>query len=117
MRDRWDYEAIVIDVTKQNTARGRYDRPTRWRFPLQRSTFSGQHPSGHVTPSQISFLHIDLNSAEPERLALEHLFPCVSPGGVMELDDYGWVLHAKQKSSADRFMNEHGHTVLELPTG
>ena len=70
-----------------------------------------------VSPSQISFLHIDLNSAEPERLALDHLFPRVSPGGVIVFDDYGWSLHRKQKVSADRFMNHRGHSILELPTG
>src|SRR5207245_902280 len=70
-----------------------------------------------IAPDKISFLHIDMNSPAPEVGALELLFERVSPGGVVILDDYGWFLHTKQKDADDRFMSDHGHEILELPTG
>lgn len=62
-------------------------------------------------------MHIDMNSAAPEIGALELLFDRVAPGGIVIFDDYGWLLHAKQKEAEDRFMAERGHKILELPTG
>jgi len=70
-----------------------------------------------VCPTEISFLHIDLNSAEAEMGVLELLFDKVSPGGMVILDDYGWLAHEKQKTSQDEFFSRHNHSVLELPTG
>lgn len=70
-----------------------------------------------TSPDQIAFMHIDMNSAAPEIGALELLFDRVAPGGIVIFDDYGWLLHAKQKEAEDRFMAERGHKILELPTG
>ena len=70
-----------------------------------------------VVPDRIAFLHIDMNNAEAERGALEVLFDRVSPGGMIVLDDYGWLLYRAQKDSADDFMRSRGLHVLELPTG
>jgi O-methyltransferase len=70
-----------------------------------------------TAPSKIAFLHLDLNSPEPERAALELLFDRISPGGVIVFDDYGWSIFRKQKDSADLFAASRGHSVLELPTG
>lgn len=44
-----------------------------------------------VAPEKIAFLHLDLNNAEAEIGALEVLFDRIVPGGVMLLDDYGWL--------------------------
>ncbi len=70
-----------------------------------------------ISPDEISFMHIDMNSATPELGALELLFERVSPGGLVIFDDYGWFLHKKQKEAEDRFMAERGQEILELPTG
>jgi O-methyltransferase len=68
-------------------------------------------------PNQIAMMHIDLNSPGAERGALEVLFDRVSRGGIIVFDDYGWILHRKQKEVVDEFMNNRGYYVLELPTG
>jgi O-methyltransferase len=68
-------------------------------------------------PSSVAFLHLDMNSPSAERAALEVLFERMSQGAIIVFDDYGWVLHRKQKEAADEFMNEHGYSILELPTG
>jgi O-methyltransferase len=43
-----------------------------------------------AVPEKIAFLHIDMNSAQAEMCALEHLFDKVTPGGVIVFDDFGW---------------------------
>jgi len=70
-----------------------------------------------AAPEKIAFLHIDMNSEKAEMLALEHLFDKVTPGGVIVLDDFGWMVNRNQMSAELAFMNERGHHVLELPTG
>lgn len=68
-------------------------------------------------PEAISFLHIDLNSAQAEIESLEILFPRIINGGVIVLDDYGWLVFDKQKTFHDNFFHARGVKVLELPTG
>jgi O-methyltransferase len=70
-----------------------------------------------AAPDQIAFMHIDMNSAAPEIGALELLFERIGVGGMMIFDDYGWILHKKQKDDEDCFMAERGQEILELPTG
>jgi hypothetical protein len=70
-----------------------------------------------VCPAEISFMHIDLNSADAEIGVLEVLFDRVSPGGIIVLDDYGWLAYEKQKIVEDEFFGRRNHSVLELPTG
>jgi O-methyltransferase len=68
-------------------------------------------------PAAVSFLHLDMNSPAAEFAALEILFDRMPPGGIVVLDDYGWILHSKQREAADRFVQARSHHVLELPTG
>jgi len=69
------------------------------------------------SPAKIGFLHIDLNSPRAEVAVLEKLFDRVIPGGVIVFDDYGWKLFESQKEAEDRFMQERGYKIFELPTG
>jgi O-methyltransferase len=69
------------------------------------------------TPSEISFMHIDMNNASPEIAALEELWERVVPGAFVVLDDYGWQNYADQKAQEDIFFEKRGYHVLELPTG
>ena len=68
-------------------------------------------------PESISFLHVDLNSAQAEEESLDILFPRIIDGGVIVLDDYGWKVFDKQKTFHDNFFNARGVKVMELPTG
>jgi O-methyltransferase len=70
-----------------------------------------------IAPETISFLHIDLNNAPAEIGALERLFDRISPGGILVLDDYGWLGYRAQKLAEDPWLAERGYEVLELPTG
>lgn len=70
-----------------------------------------------VSPEKIAFLHLDLNNASAELGALELLFEWVSTGGIIILDDYGWLAYRAQKEAEDPFFEKRGYRVLELPTG
>ena len=70
-----------------------------------------------AVPDEISFLHIDMNSEQAEIQALEHLFDRVTTGGIIVLDDFGWIANRNQMISELKFMAEREHMVLELPTG
>ena len=70
-----------------------------------------------IAPDKIAFLHLDLNSVSAEIGVLELLFDRVSTGGIIVLDDYGWLAYRAQKEAEDTFFEERGYRVLELPTG
>ncbi|MGB3205352.1 MAG: TylF/MycF/NovP-related O-methyltransferase [Crinalium sp.] len=70
-----------------------------------------------AVPEKISYFHIDMNSAQAEILALEHLFDKVVPGGMIILDDFGWSGYRGQTLAEIKFMQDRGYKILELPTG
>ena len=70
-----------------------------------------------AAPGKIAFLHIDMNSTKSEIAALDHLFDRVSIGGMIILDDFGWLRYERQAHAEVEFMDRRGHAILELPTG
>ena len=68
-------------------------------------------------PDQVAFLHVDLNNAAAEIGALDKFFNCLSPGGVIIFDDYGWTYYGQQKRAEDAYMEARGYKIAELPTG
>jgi hypothetical protein len=68
-------------------------------------------------PERIAWLHIDLNAAEPERAALEFLWPRLAPGAPVVLDDYAWTACNRQKEALDAFAASVHVRILSLPTG
>ncbi len=70
-----------------------------------------------AVPDKIAYLHIDMNSAQAEILALEELFPRMSPGAILVLDDFGWIANQAQTVAELEFMEARGYGILELPTG
>lgn len=70
-----------------------------------------------VAPEKIAFLHLDLNNADAEIGALEILFDRMSPGGILILDDFGWLAYADQQSREVPWFAERGYLAIELPTG
>ena len=96
-------------------------------YPFVQSRFA-EHPNVVVTkgrvpdslgnaPDKIAFLHIDMNSVEPEIAALDMLFDRMVPGGVLVLDDYGWIPYRRQFLAEQEWFARRGVPVLELPTG
>jgi hypothetical protein len=70
-----------------------------------------------ASPEKIAFMHIDMNNAPAEIGALEALFERVTPGGVIVLDDYGWIAYRAQQLAERDWFASRGYFVLELPTG
>ncbi len=70
-----------------------------------------------VLPEQIAFAHIDMNNADAEAGAVARIYPRLSPGGMIILDDYGWWRLSDQKIAVDAVLETFGQRVLELPTG
>ena len=68
-------------------------------------------------PTQIAYLHIDLNNAEAEIATLDRLFDLVVAGGIIILDDYEWSAYRPQKIAEDAWFEARQYRVLPLPTG
>jgi O-methyltransferase len=60
---------------------------------------------GGVRPSSISFLRLDTDWYESTKIELEVLYPLVTNGGVLVIDDYGYWTGSK-KATDEYFSNE-----------
>ena len=65
----------------------------------------------------ISFMHIDLNAAEPEVASLKFLWPLLTEGSIVLLDDYAYTNRKEQQEKMDLLGEELGFEVLTLATG
>jgi len=63
-----------------------------------------------AAPRQISILRLDTDWYESTRHELEHLFPRLSPGGVLIIDDYGYWQGSRQ--ATDEYFAKHGVKIL-----
>lgn len=70
-----------------------------------------------VTSEAIAFLHIDMNNAAPEVAAMETLWPRVSTGGIVVLDDYAYYGYQTQKDAMDEWAARRQVPIASLPTG
>lgn len=62
---------------------------------------------------RVALLNLDTDIYEPARVILEHLWPRMSPGGVVMLDDYG-VFEGETKA-VDEYFAGQAITIEELP--
>jgi hypothetical protein len=65
----------------------------------------------------VAFAHIDLNCAGPEVAALEYVWPRLSKGGFVLLDDYAYAGCFHQGDMLDRAADGLGAEILAMPTG
>ena len=63
-----------------------------------------------AAPETIAVLRLDTDWYESTKHELEHLFPRVSPGGVLIIDDYGWWQGAR--TAVDGYLAETGVPLL-----
>lgn len=61
-------------------------------------------------PERIALLRLDTDWYESTRHELEHLFPRLSPGGVIIIDDYGHWQGARR--ATDEYLRESGSRLL-----
>jgi hypothetical protein len=70
-----------------------------------------------ATPSQVAYLHIDMNCAPPEVEAIAYFWEKLVAGAPVLLDDYAYLGYNSQRVAMDEFARAHGVTVCSLPTG
>ena len=68
-------------------------------------------------PEKIAFAQVDLNEVEPELAVLEAIYDRVSIGGIIILDDYGFLRYKKSQIREYDFFSKRGDVVFECPTG
>jgi hypothetical protein len=102
-RNDWCYASL--DEVKRNLVLTRYpaERLHFVKGPVER-TIPG------TAPERISLLRLDTDFYDSTRHELIHLYPRLSQGGVLILDDYGtW---AGQRKAAHDYFQEHGVAML-----
>jgi Macrocin-O-methyltransferase (TylF) len=70
-----------------------------------------------VGAARVAFLHLDMNSAPPERAALSHFWDRLVTGAPVLLDDYAYFGCTEQRLAFDEFALARGVTICSLPTG
>tara|TARA_B100001029_G_scaffold22183_1_gene15064 strand:+ start:11148 stop:11954 length:807 start_codon:yes stop_codon:yes gene_type:complete len=70
-----------------------------------------------IIPEKISWVHLDLNNAKAEIGVLKIIYDNIVSGGMIVLDDYGWIGYWEQYVEEKEFFESKGLSILELPTG
>ena len=66
---------------------------------------------------KIAYLSVDLNNTRAEKESIEVLWPRMSKGAMIVLDDYGWTACKDQRDMWNAFAESVGQMVVTLPTG
>ena len=66
---------------------------------------------------QIAYLSIDLNNADAEIATIERLWPRLSPGAVVILDDFAFSGYEAQFRAWSDFARNKSLMILTVPTG
>ena len=70
-----------------------------------------------VAERQFRLVHIDVDLYEPTRDSLEFFYPRMVSGGVIVMDDYGFLTCPGAFRAAESFMEDKLEHILHLPTG
>ena len=68
-------------------------------------------------PNEISYLHIDVNSAKTTNEILEFFYPRLVSGGLILFDDYGWTAYNETRKTIDKFLHVKNGILFISPTG
>jgi len=104
------YSYLDIENTKNNLA----------AFQGETVFIKGYIPKSFETsdnPTEIVWLHIDLNSAMPTKEALQFFFEKIQPGGVILFDDYARQGDYDTRLVINDFFSGKSGVLLPLPTG
>ena len=67
--------------------------------------------------NKIAYLSIDLNNTKAEEESIHALWPKLSKGAFIVLDDYGWTACKDQRDMWNDFAASKGVMIVTLPTG
>ena len=108
--DHVDWVYSSIDEVREGIRQSEVDEA---RFRLVKGKVEDTIP-GKI-PEQIALLRLDTDFYESTRHELEHLYPRLSPGGILIVDDYGsW---AGSRKAVDEFLAQLPVRPLMLPEG
>lgn len=81
--------------------------------------FAGWIPKrfDEVQERKFRVVHVDVDLYQPTRDSLEFFYPRLSDGGVIIMDDYGFLTCPGAKLAADEFAQLNLIQILHLPTG
>jgi len=65
--------------------------------------------------TRISLLHLDMDVYEPTLAALTHLYPLVSPGGMVLLDEYGMDGFPGESAAFDEYFGSNRPRLEKFP--
>ena len=105
---RFKYDYLDIDITKKNLVSFQEDLVFN----------KGLIPNIFKTarnPSEVSWLHIDLNSTDATKSSLDFFYSKLISGGVIIFDDYGGF-EGTRKTIDNFFDSKNGH-FINYPTG
>jgi O-methyltransferase len=117
--DLFDHDQTMPHHSMPEHSAKLYDE-VRARFPEPNVIITqGRVPESLAiaAPEKVAFMHLDLNNMEAEIGALEVLWDRIVPGGILVLDDFGWLAYARQHYAEVKWLGDRGHPILELPTG
>lgn len=119
-----DIEVGVVDRNNREINSGFYTfdiESVRQNFSEWKNTkiIVGAIPESlpQIESNRIAFVHLDLNCSKPEVAASEFLWDRIVPGGLILMDDYGYVGYRSQKLGMDEFAKTKNLPILSLPTG
>lgn len=72
---------------------------------------------GEVADKKFSFVHIDVDLYQPIKDSLEFFYSRLVPGGIIVLDDYGYLNFPGAKIAVDEFLLETPTFFLPIPSG
>ena len=105
-----NYSYLSVEQTKSNLS----DFQDRCKF------IKGHIPEvffENPGPTELSWLHIDLNSSMPTLKTLEQFVPKLLPGGVVLFDDYAHGGFRETREVADEYCSKVNGLLFPLPTG
>lgn len=104
------YSYLSVENTKNNL--GRFSENTIFNKGFIPDSFEKSN-----NPTDLIWLHIDLNAALPTKFALEYFYNKIHPGGIVLFDDYAWHGQYDTKVVVDEFFSGKSGVLFPLPTG
>lgn len=89
-------------------------------FPFDIIYIKGYVPeilNGNEVPEVLDWLHIDLNASQPTVASLDFFWDRLRSGGVVLLDDYGFVGYEDTRNAVDQWVNKRDAFLMAIPTG
>jgi len=107
--DKWKgVLACPLETAQQNLSEFKFVRYYKGWIPER---------FDEVAELKFLFVHIDVDLHDPVLESLKFFWPRMLPGGVVVLDDYGFLDWPGTKLATETFCQAQGLTCLRLPTG